>query len=133
MTQAHSLNAYMLRHQSQILGFKWWHRISNQDIVMKSNMSSMYKALINRNRNLRWAGHLVRLNNTQLPKQILYPQLKEGHRSVGRPKLCLKDTIKRNLALKGIPPGGWDKKVTSRPLWRELMRRKSSSDMMDSK
>ena len=128
MAQAHSLNAYMMRHRRQILGVKC---IPNQDILMKTNMSSMYETLIHRN--LRWAGHLIRLDNTRLPKQILYSQLKEGHRSVGRPKLRFKDTIKRNLAQKGIPPGSWDKKANDRPLWRELIRRKSSSDTMDSK
>ena len=130
MAQAHSLNAYMMRHLRQILGVKWWHRIPNQDILMKTSMSTMYETLIHRN--LRWAGHLIRLDNTQLPKQILYSQLKEGHRSIGRPKLHFKDTIKRNLAWKGIPPGSWDKKA-NRPLWRELIGRKSSSDTMDSK
>ena len=110
MGQAHGLNAYMMRHLRQILGVKWWHRIPNQDILMKTNMSSMYETLIHVHRNLRWAGHLIRLDNTQLPKQIIYSQLKKGHRSVGRPKLRFKDTIKRNLARKGIPPGSWDKK-----------------------
>ena len=131
MAQAHSLNAYMMRHLRQIMGVKWWHRIPNQDILMKTNMSSMYETLIHRN--LRWAGHLIRLDNTRLPKQILHSQHKEGHRSIGRPKLRFKDTIKRNLARKGIPPGSWDKKANDRTLWRELIRRKSSSDTMDSK
>ena len=34
MAQAHSLNAYMMRHLRQILGVKWWHRIPNQGILM---------------------------------------------------------------------------------------------------
>ena len=65
MAQAHSLNAYMMRHLRQILGVKWWHRIPNQDILMKTNMSSTYETLIHRN--LRWAGHLIRLDNTRVP------------------------------------------------------------------
>ena len=90
-------------------------------ILMKTNMSSMYETLIRHN--LRWAGHLIWLDNTR----------KEGHRNVGRPKLHFKNTIKRNLARKGISPGSWDNKANNRPLWRELIRRKLSSDMMDSK
>ena len=112
MAQAHSLNAYTMRHLKQILSVKWWHRIPNQDILMKTNMSSMYETLIHRN--LRWAGHLIRLD-------LLYSQIKEGHRSVSRPKLHFKDTIKRSLARKGIPPGNWDKKANNRPFWRELI------------
>ena len=41
MTQAHSLNAYMMRHLRQILGVKWWHHIPNQDILMKTSMYQM--------------------------------------------------------------------------------------------
>ena len=109
MAQAHSLNAYMMRHMRQILDVKWWHRIPNQDILMQTNMSRMYETLIHCN--LRCAGHLIRFDNTRLPKQIIYSQLKEGHRSVGRPKVRFKDTIKRNLERKGIPAG--TKKLTT--------------------
>ena len=58
MTQAHSLNDYMMRHRRQILDVKWWYHIPNQDILMKTNMPSMYETLIYCN--LRWAGHLAR-------------------------------------------------------------------------
>ena len=55
----------------------WWgtwdkswvsNHIPNHDILTKTNMFSMYETLIHRN--LRWAGHLVRLDNTRMPKQI---------------------------------------------------------------
>lgn len=131
MTQTHNLNAYMMRHLRQILGVKWWHHVSNQTILEKTNMPSMYEILIQRN--LRWAGHLSRLDNSRLPKQILYSQLREGSRGIGRPKLRYKGTIKRNLKRKGIPQGSWDRKAQNRLLWRDLVRRKSSSDTMDSK
>ena len=35
--------------ERQILGVKWWHHIPNQDILMRTNMSSMYETLIHRN------------------------------------------------------------------------------------
>ena len=49
-----------------------------------------------------------------------FVNLKERHQRVGRLKLHFKNTIKRNLARKGIPPGSWDKKADNRPLWRDL-------------
>ena len=45
----------------------------------------------------------------------------------------LSDNIKRNLTQKGILLGSMDQKAKNRPLWRELIRRKSSSATMNSK
>ena len=87
MPQAHNPNAYMMRHLRQIPCVKWWHRFPNEDILQKTNMPSMHETLVQRN--LRWADHLVRLDNTRLPKQILYCQLKEENQSIGRLKLPL--------------------------------------------
>ena len=113
-----SLNAYMMRHLRHILGVKVWHRIPNQDILMKTNMSSMYETLIHR---LIWAGHLIRLNNTPLPKQIFPAQGRTSKR--WQAKTRFKDAINTSLPWKGIPPGSWDKKANNRLLWRELVWR----------
>ena len=34
---------------------------------------------------LRWSGHVVRMNDSRLPKALLYGQLKSGQRPAGRP------------------------------------------------
>jgi len=58
-------------------------------------MPSMYDILIERN--LRWTGHINRMENDRLPKLILYSQLKDGFRRIGQPRLRFKGTVKRNL------------------------------------
>ena len=40
------------------------------------------------------------MDDSRLPKQILYSQLKEGLRGIGRPRLRFKDTVRRNLKVK---------------------------------
>jgi transcription termination factor 2 len=35
---------------------------------------------------LRWAGHVARMEDTRLPKAVLFGELKLGSRSVGAPK-----------------------------------------------
>ena len=45
------------------------------------------------------------MDDSRLPKQILYSQLKEGLRGIGRPSLKFKDTVKRKLKDKKIPVG----------------------------
>ena len=99
---AHKLSAFMMQHLRQILNIKWWQFISNEKILTITSLPSMYDILISRC--LRWTGHVNRLDNTRLPKLILYSQLTDGTRGIGRPKLRYKDTIKRNLKDCDIPP-----------------------------
>ena len=120
---AHKLNAFVMSQLRQILSVKWWHFMSNAKVLTKSGMSSLYETLIQRN--LRWAGHVNRLPNTRIPKQVLYSQLAEGSRGIGRPRLRFKDTIKRNLKDKDISLGTWQKLTQDRPRWRQMIHRKS--------
>ena len=92
---AHRLNSYMMRHLRLILNVKWWGLKSNQKILDQAGLDSMYDVLIQRN--LRWVGHVNRMDNTRLPKQILYSQLRDGLRGVGRPRLRLKDCQEKPL------------------------------------
>ena len=127
---AHKLNTYMMRHLRQILNVKWWDFISNVDILTRANLPSMYELLIQRN--LRWVCHIHRMDDSRLPKQILYSQLKEGLRGIARPRLRFKDTVKRNLKDKKIPVGSWQSLSGNRCQWRDMVHKKSSSDKKDS-
>ena len=77
------------------------------------NKSSMYKHLYITTS----YGRVISSGSTTLRCQSKSSQLKVGHQSIGRPKLCFKDAIKRSLAWKGVPPGRWDKKANNRLLW----------------
>lgn len=127
---ARKLNSFMMRHLRQIMNVKWWDFISNDKILARAKLPSMYELLIQRN--LRWAGHLHRMEECRLPKQILYSQLAEGVRGIGRPRLRFKDTIKRSLIAKQIPVGKWQALCQERCNWRKLVHRMSSSDTKDS-
>lgn len=127
---ARKFNTYMMRHLRQILNVKWYEFVSNKEILSRANLPSMYDLLIHRN--LRWAGHVNRMENSRLPKQILFSQLKDGARGVGRPKLRFRDTVKRNLKDKLISIGSWQTLSRDRQRWRTLVHRKSSSDTKDS-
>ena len=56
---------------------------------------------------LRRAGHLNRLEESRLPKQIPYSQLWERSCKTGRIKLRYKDIIKRNVGVINIPLDYW--------------------------
>ena len=49
------------------------------------------EAIITRHR-LRWAGHVMLMDDDRLPKQVLLSRL-DGKRRIGRPQLRFKDTL----------------------------------------
>ena len=76
--------------------------------------------LIIRNQ-MRWAGHLVRMDDARLPKQIFYGELKDGKRPQQKPKKRFKDTIKMNLKQMSIDVSQWEVSASDRAEWRKLI------------
>ena len=74
--------------------------------------------LLNKNR-LRWLGHVARMPETRAVKALLYGELAEGKRKVGRPMLRFKDTIK-DVLKRGEVLYSWTESVDNRPEWRKL-------------
>ena len=54
-------------------------------------------------------------------KSLLYGELSEGSRSVGRPKLCFKDNLK-SILKKGNILQTWNNSVQNRPEWRTMIQ-----------
>ena len=70
--------------------------------------------------NLKWPGHVERMDHQRLLRQLLHSQLCEGKRNQGRPRLRFKDTVKRNLKKLDIDKSSWQRKVKDRAAWRNL-------------
>ena len=75
---------------------------------------------------LRWPGHVSRMEDSRPVKSLLYGELTEGTRPVGRPKLRYKDTFKSALKC-GNALGQWKAMVETRTEWRH-----NSSNMQQS-
>ena len=71
---------------------------------------------------LRWLGHVRRMGDGRIPKQLLYGQLTAGKRTVGRPRLRLQDNVKANLLSCGVDLHTWESIATDRKLWRQTIR-----------
>ena len=72
---------------------------------------------------LRWSGHLVRMSDDRLPKQLLYSELSEGHRLRERPTLRFKDTLKKSLQNSHIATTHWETTASNRRVWKQLTRK----------
>ena len=67
---------------------------------------SMYTLL--KQRRLHWLRHVVRMADGQIPKDLLYGELVQGHRPRGRPQLQYKDICKRDLKALGMDLNRWE-------------------------
>ncbi|BHF67791.1 hypothetical protein SprV_0301082000 [Sparganum proliferum] len=67
---------------------------------------------------LRWSGHLVRMDDERLPKRLFYGDVATGSRRQGRPIRRYKDTLKSSLKHLQINPTNWKELALDRPTWR---------------
>ena len=110
------LNAFHLRNLRKILGITWQDRVPNKDVLARAKIPSMF-ALLSQRR-LRWLGHVVRMQDGRIPKDILYGELATGTRQTGRPFLRFKDVCKRDLKLGNIHPADLESMAADRDTWR---------------
>ena len=90
--QVKTLHACNVRHMLSIMMITWMENMTNKEILERTGLPYSEDLLIINS--LPWTGHLMRLSQDRLPKQVLYSQLSSGHRKRGRPRLRFKDTIK---------------------------------------
>ena len=74
---------------------------------------------------LRWAGHVTRMEDVRMPKVVFFRELQEGKRDRGAPRKRYKDQLKRQLAQAGISHQSWQQKASGRDSWRSSVRKAS--------
>ena len=90
------LNKFHLRSIRRILGISWQDKVTNADVLYRAALPST-DTLLYRQRRLRWLGHVRRMEDGRIPKDILYGQLVLGRRATGRPHLRYKDVCVRYM------------------------------------
>ena len=114
--QERRLNTFHLRCLRRILGIKWQDRIPNTDVLEQAGLPTIFTLLSQRR--IRWLGHVRRMKDGRIPKDLLYDELSEGSRPRGRPRLRFKDTCKRDLKSARIEAQSWEDLAESRDRWR---------------
>ena len=81
--QRDKLQSFNLRNLCFILGIKWEERKTNVEVLDIACLPSMYTLL--RQRRLRWLGHVHRMKDARILKDLLYGKLAEDKRPKGSP------------------------------------------------
>ena len=74
--QERRLNTFHMRNPRRILDIKWSDHVTNTDLLAGMGLPSMYTLL--QQRRLRWLGHVHRMSDGRIPKDLLYGQLAAG-------------------------------------------------------
>nr|VZI48890.1 unnamed protein product [Spirometra erinaceieuropaei] len=91
----------------------WTDRIPATDVLERTGILSIYTIL--RQMQLRWSGHLVRMDDERLPKRLFYGDVATGSRRQGGQIRRYKDTPKSSLKRLQINPTNWEELVLDRP------------------
>ena len=81
--QEKKINTFHMRCLRQIL------KITNEGVLRRAGLTTMYTILTQRR--LPWLGHVSRMDDKRIPKVLLYGELVNGKRNIGRPRLRYKD------------------------------------------
>ena len=104
--QERRLNTFHLRCLRRILDISWQDHVSNKEVLEQAGIQSVF-AILSQKR-LRWLGHVRRMQDGRIPKDILYGELATGSRPAGRPVLRYKDVCKRDMKTVNINPADWE-------------------------
>ncbi|BHF61466.1 hypothetical protein SprV_0100444000 [Sparganum proliferum] len=71
---------------------------------------------------LRWSGHLVRMDDERLLKRLFYGDVATGSRRQGGQIRRYKDTLKSSLKRLQTNPTNWEELALDRPTWRRTVK-----------
>jgi len=120
--QARRLEVFHNRCVRAVLGVsrhqQWRDHISSEQLAVQFGMCNGIGVFLVQHR-LRWLGHVARMNDNRLPKQILFGELLTARPSHG-PKQRWRDVVLRDIQGLGLDALNWYDAAQDRSRWRDL-------------
>ena len=111
--QIRLLERFHQRCLRSIIGIKWQAEyVTNEEVLKRASLPSLECTLLQQQ--LRWAGHVARMEDSRMPKAVFFGELWEGKHKCGAPKKQYKDQLKKQLFLTEIPLHSWQQEANSR-------------------
>ncbi|XP_069742434.1 uncharacterized protein [Narcine bancroftii] len=108
-----------------ILNIHWSDFIPNIEGLEMAEADSIESTLLKIQ--LRWVGHVSRMEDHRLPKIVLYGELSTSHHVRGAPKKRYKDCLKKSLGACHIDHRQWADIASNRASWCLTVRRAATS------
>ena len=86
---------FHLRCLCKVLRVSWKEHVPNQEILRWAELTGI-EAMLNQAQ-LRWSGHVTRMDDSRLPKQLFHAELSTGKRHKGGQRKRYKDVLKSTL------------------------------------
>ena len=100
--QERRLNRFHMRCIRRILCISWRDKVTNNAVLQRAGIPTMFSLL--KQRRMRWLGHVCRMEDGRILKDLLYDELVTGKRPTGRPQLRYKGICKRDLKARAPTP-----------------------------
>ena len=113
------INHFHLRCLRNILHIRWQDKVPDTEVLKQADIPSAITIM--RKAQLRWAGHVSRMPDNRIPKQLLYGELCCGKRTAGGQRKRFKDSLKVSLKDFNINTESWESLASDRPSWRHLI------------
>ncbi|KAI8507031.1 hypothetical protein Bbelb_154700 [Branchiostoma belcheri] len=113
------LESFQQQKLRAIMKIKRQDRVSNEAVLLRANLPSIETTVAGHR--LRWVGHVSRMPETRLPRQILFSQLESGTRPRGAPRRRFRDQLKDTLLRCAIDQDSWEHLAEDRAKWRRTV------------
>ena len=114
------LDQFHLRCLHKVLCVSWKDHVPNQEILRRAELTGI-EAMLNLAQ-LRWSGHVTRIDDSRLPNQLFHAELSTGKWHKGGQRKRYKDVLKSTLKAYNIPVDKWQALAQDRPVWRAAIR-----------
>ncbi|BHF60417.1 hypothetical protein SprV_0100338200 [Sparganum proliferum] len=114
--QARRLNRFHLSRLQRILKLRWQDRIPDTDVLELTGILS--SSVMLKQLQLRWSGHLVRMDDERQPKWFFYGDVATDSRRQGGQVRRYKSDLKASLRRLQINPTNREEIARERPPWR---------------
>jgi hypothetical protein len=115
------LDAFNTKKLRYILG-KNRDEMSNKEIYKITNTIPISEMI--RERRMRWAGHIRRMDDARLPKKLMFGEVEGGRRTRGRPKLTWDKCFEKDCEARGVV--NWKATEKNRLEWKKVVTSRTS-------
>jgi len=112
---------FHLRCLRSIFKIRWQDKIPNTEVLERAELPSVITTM--RKAQTRWAGHVLRMSDSRISKQLLYGELSRGGRKIGGQRKRYKDSLKAYLKDFNIDVTNWENAASDRLAWRSMIHR----------